>query len=71
MLDGLEAAREILVDSHVAYVLEMGSELNEPIHGQYMDEMEESIEEVRNITLQVVKDGQDKFIDYYKLEMDV
>ena len=36
-----------------------------------MDEMEESIEEVRNITLQVVKDGQDKFIDYYKLEMDV
>ena len=69
----VEYGSKILVDSHVAYVLEMGSELNEPRHGQYMDKLEESIEELENTVLLMGKVGQVKLLDDYeiaKLQMD-
>ena len=55
LLDGLKAARGTLVDSHVAYVIKTGSELNEARHSRYMEKIEDSIE-LKNIALLVVGD---------------
>ena len=56
LLDGLKAARGTLVDSHVAYVIKTGSELNEARHSRYMEKIEDSIDELKNIALMVVGD---------------
>ena len=55
-LDGLEAARGTLLDSHETYVIKAGSELNEGRHSQYMDKIEDNIDELKNIALLVVGD---------------
>ena len=50
----LEAARGTLADSHVAYVIKTGSEINEGRHSQYMYKIENFIDELKNIALLIV-----------------
>ena len=54
LLASLDAAYNCLVDAHVGYVMKMGSDMAEARHVQYIDKIEDNIEEVKNVALLIV-----------------
>ena len=47
LVASLDAAHDNLIDSHVALVMKMNSELGEPRHKQYVERIEDAVEDVK------------------------
>ena len=54
LLASLDAAYNCLVDAHVGYVMKMGSDMAGARHVQYIDKIEDNIDEVKNVALRIV-----------------
>jgi hypothetical protein len=55
LVASLDVAYDNLVDSHVALVMKMNSELGEPRHNQFIERMEDAVEDVKAAALIIMQ----------------
>ena len=54
ILKSLDAAHNALIDAHVAYVLQLKSELGEARHVQFIERIEDAVEDIKNTAFVII-----------------